>query len=182
MKIFLSLATVCLATALAPLGNAQCPSNPLNTLPVGSTWAFQAWGTGSGQFALRPIILAGEAPTDGKTGVKSNADLTLGSYYNIAAGRFTVGQGTTRGSSSQPAGTLAISDTSNGQYGPNRLTYSGVYSLNADCTGGFLQFAWGGRPQEPSFDFFFTNAAKTEMFLASTSNSLIMTGIAKLVQ
>ncbi len=57
---------------------------------------------------------------------------------------------------------LASTNLNNsGVYGAS--VHQGVYDVDPTCTKGSLQFA-SGRPNLSVYDFFFTNAAKTEIF------------------
>jgi hypothetical protein len=79
----------------------------------------------------------------------------------VIAGVFTAGN-----NGGRSGGSLDVFASSNlnniGVYGMSE--YQGVYDVEATCTKGTLQFS-SGRPNLSVYDFYYTNAAKTEAFL-----------------
>jgi hypothetical protein len=99
-------------------------------------------------------------------------------FGGVVTGVFTAGS-----SGGRSGGSLNILTSSNlaniGVYGES--AYQGVYDVDATCTKGVLQFA-SGRPNLEVYDFYFTNAAKTEAFLIGMEWNNPFAGIMKKIQ
>ena len=162
MNLLIPLAVVLLACVLCELpGYAACPAIP-NTVLAG-TWTFQTEGLGISVGLISAGSIAKVAGTATLLRPSSEEDGLTPLFGSIASvGRFTA----------TTDGLLNIVETTNSDFvsGITRdNVFFGTFQMNADCSGGILQFGTNSLFSGRVFAFFLANG-NTELFMVNIDN------------
>jgi len=161
--------------------HAACTLSADPTQNLTGTWAFQVNGVLTSDVLTKIITLNLKYFSLGAGFTTIPGGGAIAGTFTVATGLPAPGRGgVPNGGSLSVVATTNLSNTSTGGlYGAS--AYQGTFSVDASCDHGNIQFSSGSPNLSSPYEYYFTNLAKTEMFLIGMQSENVFSGIAKKV-
>jgi hypothetical protein len=180
MKSLTLIALTILVGIVASLpAHAACTLNADPSQNLTGTWAFQVTGVLTSDVLTKIITLNFNRISFGAGFTEIPGGGAIAGTFTVVTGPPAPGRngGPVGGGLSVLASTNLSNTSTGGLYGES--AYQGTFSVDGTCDHGTLQFSSGSPNLSSPYDYYFTNLAKTEMFLIGMQSENVFSGIAK---